>query len=75
MTALSKTQSDLLDDIAFENPPPEEKWFGRDWFDPPHDERTVRSLARAGYIELSEDGQRFRFTLKGRTAHAERSSS
>lgn len=63
---------ELLDNIAFENPPPEERWFQRDDFDPMHGITELRYAAKRGWIELDDtEGRetwRFRFTAAGRQA-------
>jgi hypothetical protein len=62
---------DLLSNMAFENPPPEEKWFNNSDFDPTFGRVELRAALEKGLIEI-EDAQlehlswRFRFTPKGR---------
>lgn len=59
---------ELLDNMAFENPRPEEKWFSEDGFDPPFTRGALKAAHRAGRIELNMGGDvwQFRFTPKGR---------
>ena len=68
------SDTDLLEDLAFDNPRPEERWFDRECFDPMHSAKQLRSAARKGWIELDDSGEpstwRFRFTPAGRAALA-----
>ena len=70
------TTDELLNELAFENPPPEEKWFSRDWFDPMHSMADLRAAAKMGVIELEvnepKEAIRFRLTPKGRDYMKER---
>lgn len=68
---------ELLEDMAFENPPPEERWFFRDDFDPMHGLSELRYAASLGRIDLDEstDRLRFRFTSKGRAFLSERENA
>ena len=68
MTTVSKAL-ELLEDMAFENPPPQEKWFKREDFDPMHGLSELRYAAKLGRIELDDkdpEDIRFRFAPKGR---------
>lgn len=74
---LTEAQAELLDELAWDNPPPEERWFSRDSFDPMHKMGDLRSAARKGLIELQSDGEkmcRFRLTPEGRAALRARSA-
>lgn len=66
---------ELMGDLAYENPPPEERWFIRDEFDPMHGARELRAAAKRGWIELDDkwppEAWRFRLTPAGRAALAE----
>ncbi len=70
------TTDELLNELAFENPPPEEKWFSRDNFDPMYNMADLRAAAKIGVIELEVNEQkettRFRLTPKGRDYLRER---
>lgn len=59
---------EVLEELAFENPRPEERWFAEDSFDPQFHRGALRAAARAGRIELNMGGPiwQFRFTAKGR---------
>lgn len=59
------TVCQLLEDLAFENPPPEERWFQRDAFDPMHGARELRAAAKRGLIELDaeDDADLWQFRL------------
>lgn len=59
---------ELLDQIAYENPRPEEKWFRNSDFDPPFTKTALRRAAETKRIELvmAGDDWEFRFTAKGR---------
>lgn len=60
----------LLSELAQDNPPPEEKWFQRDDFDPTYGAKELRLAAKRGWIELDSTGipetWRFRLTSAGR---------
>ena len=60
----------LIEELADDNPPPEEKWFQRDHFDPTYGSSELRAAARNGWIELDDSGDpetwRFRLTSKAR---------
>lgn len=62
----------IIKELADGNPPPEEKWFQRDDFDPTYGKTELRAAAKYGWIELdaTEDPEtwRFRLTPKGRAA-------
>ena len=75
MSTVSK-MVELLEDMAFENPPPEEKWFKREDFDPMHGLSELRYAEQVGRIEIEEapSGLRFRFTPKGRAFLTARNS-
>jgi len=68
----SVTPSALIAELAQDNPPPEEKWFQRDYFDPTYGARELRAAAEKGWIELETDDDphlwRFRLTPAGRSA-------
>lgn len=69
---LSQKLSELLDDMAFENERPAEKWFSREDFDPAHGKSELNHAAQRGLIEIERcdtDNWRFRFTAKGRDFH------
>ncbi|PZQ94661.1 MAG: hypothetical protein DI533_21660 [Cereibacter sphaeroides] len=76
---LSPTQvkvRELLDDLAFENPTPVEKWVEASNFETMHDATEIRYAAQRGWIELDgkSDGReqlRMRLTEKGRHRLAE----
>ncbi len=59
---------EVLKELAFENPRPEERWVAEDHFDPQFHRGALRAAARAGRIELNMGGAvwQFRFTAKGR---------
>ena len=60
---------DFLDDLALDNPEPEEPWRAEGDFDPPFKRATLRAAWRWDLIELDRienDARRFRFTAKGR---------
>lgn len=56
----------LIEELAADNPPPEEKWFQRDDFDPTYGAKELREAKRRGWIELDDTGDketwRFRLT-------------
>lgn len=62
----------LVSELAEDNPPPEEKWFWRDSFDPTYGASELRAAAAKGWIELETDADpnlwRFRLTPAGRSA-------
>lgn len=66
----------LVEELAADNPPTEEKWFQRDYFDPTYGATELRAAARNGWIELVTDKDpacwRFRLTAKGRRALSEK---
>lgn len=74
MATLATSTMGLLDELACENPPPEERWFNRDDFDPMHTMADLRRAAASGVIELEvndpKEVSRFRLTPKGRAALA-----
>lgn len=68
------TMRQLLADLADDNPPPEERWLQRDFFDPMHRLQEIRAAAKRGFIEVRETGDpetiQFRLTPAGRAALA-----
>lgn len=62
----------LIEELAADNPAPEEVWFQRDSFDPTYGATELRSAAKKGWIELETDDDphlwRFRLTPAGRAA-------
>lgn len=76
MTSTSEKAHQLLQDLADDNPAPEQKIFARDWFDPMHGLTELRYAAKRGLIDLVETGRtpstfRFLLTDAGRAAAAE----
>ncbi|GGD30944.1 hypothetical protein [Aureimonas glaciei] len=69
---INAARRDILQGLVFENPPPEERWFQRDDWDPMYKLTDLRAAARAGHIELAEDAEpecyQIRLTAKGRAA-------
>lgn len=63
--------AELVHDLATDNPPPGEKWFQRDDFDPTYGARELREAAKRGWIELETHDEpelwRFRLTPLGRS--------
>ena len=57
------TVAELLEELAYDNPAPEERWFERSAFDPMHRLSDLRHAARKGMIELDESGEEPRFRL------------
>lgn len=70
MATLATSTIGILEELAHENPPPEERWFNRDDFDPMHRMADLRSAAAKGVIELEvndpKEASRFRLTSAGR---------
>lgn len=68
------TPEELLVELADNNPPPEEKWFQRDDFEPTYGATELRQAAKNGWIELDATGEpevwRFRLTPLGRAVLA-----
>lgn len=62
----------LIKELSEGNPPPEERWFRRDGFDPTYGATELREAAKNGWIELETDDDphlwRFRLTHAGRAA-------
>lgn len=71
MDIMRVTPRQLLSELAMDNPPPEEKWFQRDDFDPTYGATELRQAAKKGWIELDATGEpevwRFRLTPLGRS--------
>ena len=70
----SVTPRALIEELAQDNPPPQEKWFQRDDFDPTYGAKELRGAAKKGWIELETNEDpglwRFRLTPAGRQALA-----
>ena len=72
MTEIQSVPTNILvSDLKIDNPPPEEKWYQRDDFDPTYGMKELRDAARKGLIELDTSSgdamtYRFRLTRKGR---------
>lgn len=68
----SSACTELLDELAYENPTPEEAWKLRDSWDPPFPLSVIDAAARRGFIETRGDRRSpyfaFRFTPAGRAA-------
>lgn len=66
MDIQSVSDVELINELATDNPPPQEKWFQRDDFDPTYGAKELRSAKRKGWIELDDSGDpdvwRFRLT-------------
>jgi hypothetical protein len=64
MRSVAQKTKELLADLAYENPPPEERWFTFDSFDPEHGKTEISYAIERGFIEVDVD--RMRLTEKGR---------
>lgn len=64
MTTTAQKARELLEDLAYENPPPEERWFGFSSFDPQHGRSEITYAKSKGFIEVDND--RMRLTEEGR---------
>jgi len=67
MKSLSEKAVELLEDLEFENPKPEERWFHLHGFDPLHGLGEIRYAKERGWIEFKEEEKKFRLTPKGRS--------
>lgn len=71
MDVQSVSPTTLVYELTIDNPPPEEKWFQRDDFDPTYGVKELREAAKRGWIELETDDKpelwRFRLTALGRS--------
>lgn len=70
---LTKAQAEFLEELAFENPAPEEKWMKRGNWDPSFPLGVIDAAAKRGLIETrgerrDPENYEFRFTAAGRTA-------
>lgn len=72
-TSKAERREELLRELAFGNPPPEEKWCEEADFDPRLLRGTLTDAERKGLIEIERaalENWHFRFTPKGREVEA-----